>query len=86
MGERCKMNEEWVNISEEFSPKHAKNREKQGQDPAAVNITINYPMAYENAIQKLKLEKKVSSRSQAIRLAIGEFLKKEEKFFKRLKK
>jgi len=82
------MNEEFVNIAEEFSPKHAKNREKQGQDPATVNITINYPMAYENKIQSLMLNdrKRFPSRSATIRKAIGVFLKKENKFFKRLKK
>lgn len=81
-----KLNEEWVNISEEFSPKHTANRKKQGQDPATVNISINIPMAYENAMQKLIVGKKYSYRSEIVRKAIGEFLKKEHKFFKRLRK
>ncbi len=82
------MNEEFIDINNEFSPKHTKNRKKQKQDPASVNITINYPMAYENKIQSLMIEdkEKYPSRSETIRKAIGEFLKKENKFFKRLKK
>ena len=83
---------EWVNLKTEFSPKHTANRKKQGQDPATVNITINYPIAYENAIQELILEDKerYPSRSGVIREAIGLYLKENRKFhmslFKRLRK
>ena len=41
------------------------------------NITINYPHIYEKNIQKLIKMKVVSSRSEAIRMAIREFLHKE---------
>lgn len=77
---------EWVDLKKDFSPKHKENREKQNQEPADVNISINYPMVYENAIQKLILENdKYKSRSGTIRIAIGEFLKRENKFFRRLR-
>ena len=79
---------EWINLETEFSPKHTANRKKQGQDPSTVNITINNPIAYENAIQELILEDKerYPSRSGVIREAIGLYLKKDKKLFKRLRK
>ena len=82
------MTEDFIDVVNEFSPKHKANRKKQGQDPATVNITINYPIAYENAIQELILEDKerYPSRSGVIREAIGLYLKKDKKLFKRLRK
>lgn len=80
------MNEEFVNIAEEFSPKHAKNREKQGQNRGMVNISINIPMEYENKMQELQADKKYPSRSQIVRLALKDYLFKDYKFFKRLRK
>ncbi len=42
-----------------------------------VNITINYPYIYDKIIQNLIKKKILSSRSDAIRTAIGEFLNRE---------
>jgi len=42
-----------------------------------VNITINLPQIYDENIQKLIKQKIVPSRSEAIRLAIRDFLHQE---------
>lgn len=76
----------WVNLKTEFSPKHTALRKKNGQKPSMVNISINIPIAYENKIQELILEKKYPSRSEVIRIALHDFLHKETKFFWRLRK
>lgn len=41
------------------------------------NITVNIPEIYDKNIQELKKAGKVPSRSEAVRTAIGEFLKEE---------
>ncbi len=41
-----------------------------------VNITIHYPYIYDDNIQKLIKLKVVSSRSEAVRIAIRDFLHK----------
>ncbi|TFF83938.1 MAG: ribbon-helix-helix protein, CopG family [Promethearchaeota archaeon] len=43
------------------------------------NITINIPECYDKNIQKLIELKIVPSRSEAIRIALREFIKKEDK-------
>lgn len=49
-----------------------------------VNITVNLPEIYDINIQKLKNAKIVASRSEAIRIAIYEFLRQESKNLKLL--
>ncbi len=75
----------WVNLKNEFSPKHTKLRKKNGQKITMVNISINIPIDYENQIQELILDKKYPSRSEAIRIALHDFLHKETKFLRRLR-
>ncbi len=48
------------------------------------NITINLPEIYDENIQKLIKKKIVSSRSEAIRIAIRDFLHQEYKTLKLL--
>lgn len=43
------------------------------------NITLTYPEQYEKCIQMLIAKKILNSRSEAIRIAIGEFLEREFK-------
>ncbi len=47
------------------------------EKPPMQNITINIPEIYDKNIQKLKEKGIVSSRSQAVRLALKEYLEKE---------
>jgi Arc/MetJ-type ribon-helix-helix transcriptional regulator len=48
------------------------------------NITVNIPEAYDEAIQTLKTKKRVASRSEAIRMALKQFLKEEIGFYLKL--
>ena len=48
------------------------------------NITINLPECYDNAIKKLIEQKVVASRSEAIRIALRDFLHQEYKNLKLL--
>jgi len=51
---------------------------KDNEDKAPMqNITINIPEIYDKNIQKLKGKGLVSSRSQAVRIALKEYLEKE---------
>lgn len=52
--------------------------------PKMVNITINLPEIYDQNIQKLIKMKLVPSRSEAIRIALREFLHNEYKNLKLL--
>ncbi|MHA2280975.1 MAG: ribbon-helix-helix domain-containing protein [Promethearchaeota archaeon] len=58
--------------------------EKKKTKPKMINITINLPEIYDENIQKLIREKKVPSRSEAIRIALREFLHNEYKNLKLL--
>ena len=58
--------------------------ENKKTKPKMVNITINLPEIYDENIQKLIREKKVPSRSEAIRIALREFLHNEYKNLKLL--
>ncbi|MFX1278506.1 MAG: ribbon-helix-helix domain-containing protein [Promethearchaeota archaeon] len=58
-------------------------REKKSK-PKMVNITINLPEIYDQNIQKLIRMKIVPSRSEAIRIALREFLHSEYKNLKLL--
>ncbi|MHA1932162.1 MAG: ribbon-helix-helix domain-containing protein [Promethearchaeota archaeon] len=60
------------------------NAEKRKTKPKMVNITINLPQIYDENIQKLIREKIVPSRSEAIRIALREFLHYEYKNLKLL--
>lgn len=51
--------------------------EKKKKKPRLVNITINLPNIYEENIQKLIKYKIVPSRSEAIRVALRDFLHQE---------
>ena len=73
------------NLRDEYTPRHSQYREKNNQNKAMMNITINYPILYENQIQDLIMKGIVPSRSEAIRIAVREFLYKELKFVKRLR-
>ncbi len=73
------------NLRDEYTPKHSQFREKNNQNKAMMNISINYPILYENQIQDLIMKGIVPSRSEAIRIAIREFLYRELKFVKRLR-
>lgn len=53
--------------------------EKKNPKPKMVNITINLPEIYDENIQKLIKDKIVPSRSEAIRIALREFLHNEYK-------
>jgi Arc/MetJ-type ribon-helix-helix transcriptional regulator len=53
--------------------------EKKKVKPKMVNITINLPEIYDVNIQKLIKKKIVPSRSEAIRIALREFLHNEYK-------
>ena len=55
------------------------NNEKKKSKPKMVNITINLPKIYDQNIQKLIEMKVVPSRSEAIRIALREFLHNEYK-------
>lgn len=48
------------------------------------NITINFPNCYDDNIQKLIKMKLVPNRSEAIRIAISEFLNREKNNLKLL--
>lgn len=48
-----------------------------GSKPPMKNITINIPEVYDKNIQDLIKSKRVSSRSEAIRIALRNFLEKE---------
>jgi Arc/MetJ-type ribon-helix-helix transcriptional regulator len=58
--------------------------EKKKTKPKMVNITINLPEIYDQNIQKLIKMKIVPSRSEAIRIALREFLHNEYKNLKLL--
>ncbi len=58
--------------------------EKKKTKPKMVNITINLPQIYDQNIQKLIKMKVVPSRSEAIRIALREFLHNEYKNLKLL--
>jgi Arc/MetJ-type ribon-helix-helix transcriptional regulator len=60
------------------------NIEKKKIKPKMVNITINLPEIYDVNIQKLIKKKIVPSRSEAIRMALREFLHNEYKNLKLL--
>ena len=47
---------------------------KKRKKPKMINITINIPEIYDENIQKLIKKKIVPSRSEAIRIALREFL------------
>lgn len=57
---------------------------KKKTKPKMVNITINLPEIYDQNIQKLIKMKVVPSRSEAIRIALREFLHNEYKNLKLL--
>lgn len=57
---------------------------KKKTKPKMVNITINIPEIYDHNIQKLIKLKVVPSRSEAIRVALREFLHNEYKNLKLL--
>jgi Arc/MetJ-type ribon-helix-helix transcriptional regulator len=56
--------------------------EKKKPKPKMINITINLPEIYDENIQKLITNKIVPSRSEAIRIALREFLHNEYKNLK----
>ena len=56
--------------------------EKKKTKPKMVNITINIPEIYDENIQKLIKKKIMPSRSEAIRVALREFLHNEYKNLK----
>jgi len=58
--------------------------EKKKTKPKMVNITINLPQIYDQNIQKLIKMKVVPNRSEAIRIALREFLHNEYKNLKLL--
>ncbi len=60
------------------------NIEKKKTKPKMVNITINLPEIYDENIQKLIKKKIMPSRSEAIRVALREFLHNEYKNLKLL--
>ncbi len=60
------------------------NLEKKKRKPKMKNITINIPGIYDKNIQKLIKKKVVPSRSEAIRIALREFLHNEYKNLKLL--
>ncbi len=60
------------------------NITKKKTKPKMVNITINLPEIYDENIQKLIKKKIVPSRSEAIRIALREFLHNEYKNLKLL--
>ena len=66
---------------DEYTPKHTANRLKNGQNPKLMNISINYPIIYEEMIQQLISAGLYPSRSEAIRTAIREFLRKDITFY-----
>ena len=51
--------------------------EKKKTKPKMINITINLPQIYDDNIQKLIKKKMLPSRSEAIRIALREFLHNE---------
>ncbi len=57
---------------------------KKKTKPKMVNITINLPEIYDQNIQKLIKMKVVPSRSEAIRIALREYLHKDYKNLKLL--
>ncbi len=57
---------------------------KKKTKPKMVNITINLPHIYDENIQKLIKMKVTASRSEAIRIALRDFLHKEYKNLKLL--
>ncbi|MHA2392819.1 MAG: ribbon-helix-helix domain-containing protein [Promethearchaeota archaeon] len=59
-------------------------KEKDKAKPKMINITINLPEIYDENIQKLIKMRIVPSRSEAIRMALREFLHNEYKNLKLL--
>ena len=57
---------------------------KKKKKPKMINITINLPQIYDDNIQNLIKKKIVPSRSEAIRIALREFLHDEYKNLKLL--
>ena len=55
---------------------------KKKTKPKMINITINLPEIYDENIQKLIKKKILPSRSEAIRIALREFLHNEYKNLK----
>ncbi|MFW9971088.1 MAG: ribbon-helix-helix domain-containing protein [Candidatus Odinarchaeota archaeon] len=45
--------------------------------PRMVNITVNLPEIFDKNLQKLRMQKIISSRSEGIRIALRDFLHKE---------
>lgn len=56
------------------------SKKKQGQRTPMQNITINIPNNYEENLKLLEKKGLVANRSEAIRIALGEFLHKEFNF------
>ena len=61
-----------------------RDKMKNSKKPRMKNITINLPEIYDVNIQKLIKTKVVPSRSEAIRIALREFLHQEYKNLKLL--
>ncbi len=64
---------------EEYAKRHQFSNSGEHLNESMKNITINIPNQYDEIIQKLISLKLIPSRSEAIRLALKEFLKKEFK-------
>ncbi|MBN1800114.1 MAG: ribbon-helix-helix protein, CopG family [Candidatus Lokiarchaeota archaeon] len=62
---------------EEYGRKHRFNDSDEELKEPMKNITINIPNQYDDIIQKLISLKLIPSRSEAIRIALKEFLAKE---------
>ncbi|MFW9988359.1 MAG: type II toxin-antitoxin system ParD family antitoxin [Candidatus Odinarchaeota archaeon] len=60
------------------------DKEKSSRKKKMVNITINLPEIYDENIKKLIAMKVCASRSEAIRTALREFLRKEYRNLKLL--
>lgn len=58
--------------------------EKAQKKPAMINITLNMPLPYLAAIDKLIKAKRVASRSEAIRTATYNFLREDISFLNRI--
>lgn len=61
----------------EYIPKFSENKKIKEKRGPMKNITINFPSLYDKNIQKLIKMKLLPSRSEAIRIALREFLQKE---------
>jgi len=55
----------------------SETKKMPGKKTQMANITINIPKIYDRNIEKLKKLKIVPSRSEAVRLALKEFLQRE---------